>query len=39
MATGDYNIADPFKFHFEIAWEVANKGEVSNKTTPLLKSV
>lgn len=27
MADGDYSIADPYRFHFEIAWEVVNKGE------------
>ena len=24
---GGGEVAEPFRFHFEIAWEVANKGE------------
>ena len=39
MVSEDYSIADPFRFHFEISWEVANKGEALIRTPHTCRSL
>ena len=29
-----YEVAEPFRFNFEIAWEVANKGQIGTCKCP-----